>query len=119
MRQAAIKQARDIGMRQPRQDLPFVQKAVEYCLTVHAALYQLEGDELFELSVIALCQHHNAHAAAPQLASHAPASNLYPSGRRLTVARPIRRHGDTQSWNVLFQCAAGRVGLQQLHDLTA
>src|SRR5450631_3446918 len=106
-------------MRQSRQNLPLTQKSDEYRLAVHAALDELEGDELLELPVDAFRQHHHAHTAAPQFALYSPTADVRAGGRRLAVACPIRGHGNAQLWNVLIERTAGGVGLQQRDHVTA
>jgi len=74
---------------------------------------------LFELPIVPFCQHDHAHAAATQFPPYPPAADVCAGGRRFAVARPIRRHGDAQLWNMLIQRAAGRIRLQQRHNFAA
>ena len=68
---AAIKQARDIGMRQSRQDLPFLGQVRE-CIGTGNAAQQFDRDHLFEMAIAALRKINRAHAAVRNLALQLP-----------------------------------------------
>ena len=109
LRQAAVEQARDIRVRQARQDLPLAHEARDHRLAVHAALDELERGTLVELSVRTLDEQDDSHATAPDLAAHAPVSD-HRSGRRcgIMLARPRGSRGHAQFERLLVEPVAQR-----------
>src|SRR5690606_18439395 len=65
---AAVEEARDEGMFEPREDLTFAPEAREHRGIARAGPHDLQGDTLLELAVGALRLVDDAHAAAPDLA---------------------------------------------------
>ncbi len=67
VRGASVVEPGDVGMLESGQDLAFMAETAEDVIGVHAALDQLEGDPLLELSVGAFGMVYGAHAASSDL----------------------------------------------------
>lgn len=89
---AAVEEARDIGVLEAGENLPFAQEAPEDLFGVHAAFEELQRHELVELTVRALGLPDFTHAAASEQGAQAVGSDPV-SGRRTRAARGAR--GDT------------------------
>ena len=63
---AAVEEPRDVGVLEPREDLPLAQEALEDLAAGAAAADQFQGDLLLELPVGALREEDATHAAAPE-----------------------------------------------------
>src|SRR5688572_10265986 len=69
IRDAAIQQSSDVGMREARQDLALGKEALAQRRVARGA-DQLDGHALLELTVRTLRIVYDAHAPTPQLADH-------------------------------------------------
>ena len=70
-RHAAVEQAGDVRMMQPREDLPFPQEPLANLIAGVSAADQLERDLLLELAVRPVGQEHMAHAPAADFSDDA------------------------------------------------
>ena len=66
VRFAAVEQARDVGVIEPREHLTFLQEPPPDALRVDPALQELQGDALLELAVAPLGDPDLSHAAAAE-----------------------------------------------------
>ena len=72
---AAIEEARDVGMLQPRQNLPLAEKAPVNLTAEGPASHELQRNLLLELAVGTIGQEHAAHAAMADLPDQAVRSD--------------------------------------------
>ncbi len=96
---AAVEEARDVGVLQPRENLPLAEEAAENLAAEWPAANELERDVLLELAVGAIGQEHPAHAAVADLADHAvrpdAVAGLFPF-----LGLDLRRRGVDQARGV-------------------
>ena len=111
-RRATIKQAGDVRMLQPGQDLPLAREVQEGFRIGHAA-DQFDRHALVEVSVAAFGQEHRAHATAADLLEQAPGAEAVTGVQFQRVLRRIAR-----TWRLpVAPCGGFRIGHQARIDL--
>ena len=105
---AAVKQLRDVGMVQQRQDLALLTEAHEEKLRRARGQHDLDRDLLVE-SIVTAGEVHDTHAAASDLALEAIRTNsparLHPIERR-EVGAEDRRRGDFEKVRVVVSASS-------------
>ena len=124
---AAVEEARDVGVLEAGENLPFAQEAPEDLLGVHAAFEELQRHELVELTVRALGLPDFTHAAASEQGAQAVGSDPV-SGGRARSARAARAdtgverladelRSEPADAPVEELLTGGLVGGEKVHDL--
>ena len=106
-----VEQARDVGVLEAGENLPFVAETLEHRLGLHAALDQLDRDAHLELRIGALAEIDRPHAAAAQFANEPIAADAASIGRN--------RRGDAPELRsrAAHKSARIRVRVQQALEL--
>ncbi len=120
---AAVEEARDMGVLEAGENLPFAQEAPEDLFGVHAAFEELQRHDLVELTVRALGLPDFTHAAA----SEQGAQTIGPdplSGGRARWDAPVERLADDlrselADATVEELLAGGVVSGKEVHDHSA
>ncbi len=113
---AAVEQARDVRMFETRENLALAQEARLHRVGIHAALDDFQRGALFELSVGAFGEQHDAHAAAAEFAQHAPRTDTCLRRFALVVARPCHRRFAARGIDAVVETSAAAIGGEKLFD---
>jgi hypothetical protein len=108
LRRAAIEQARDIGMAEPRQSLALTLEAGEEKVRIHAAADQLDRDFSVILPIGALAEVDDAHTASPQFARQCIRSGPADKSRGFGCLEGEHTRGEL----LLHKCVSLRVAIQ-------
>ena len=109
-RRAAVEQASDVRMIEPREDLPLAQEAPPDPLGVETGLQKLQRHALLELPVAALGDPDLSHAAAPEKRHEDVGTDSLASLGRARILDPRRVRGHAS----LEETAGVRVGGEEV-----